>query len=72
MKTEDGKSLDELNLIHSLGIDTASGTISIKLNLTKEYRKAKSLITKKLSSEIPWASKVSVEMAPKEQSAGDD
>ena len=58
-----------MNIIHSLGVDAASGTISIKLNLTKEYRKAKALITKKLQSSIPWAQKVVVEMAPKEQSA---
>ena len=45
LKSEDGKSVDEMNIIHSLGIDTATGTISIKLNLTKEYRKAKALIT---------------------------
>lgn len=69
LKSEDGKSIDEMNIIHSLGVDAPSGTISIKLNLTKEYRKAKALITKKLQSSIPWAQKVVVEMAPKEQSA---
>lgn len=72
MKTEEGKSIDELNLIHSLGIDTASGTVSIKLNLTKDYRKAKSIISNKLKSEIPWIRDVKIEMAPKEKSAVDD
>ena len=44
LRTESGKSLDELELIHSMGIDQDKGIISIKLNLTKDYRKAKSLI----------------------------
>lgn len=69
MKTEDGRSIDEMNLIHSLGIDDNSGTVSIKLNLTKDYRKAKSLITKKLQSEISWVKNVKIEMAPQEKKA---
>ena len=44
LKNEDGKSMDEMNLIHSLGIDDMTGTVSIKLNLSKDYRKAKTLI----------------------------
>ena len=69
MKTENGKTIDEMNLIHSLGIDDNSGTVSIKLNLTKDYRKAKSLITKKLESEIEWVKSVKIEMAPQEKKA---
>ena len=41
---ENGKSIDELGVIHSLGYDDLSGTVSIKLNLTKDYRKVKELI----------------------------
>ena len=41
LKSQDGKTLDELALIHSLGIDTPSGTVSIKLNLTENYRKVR-------------------------------
>ena len=48
MKTESGKTIDEMDLIHSLGIDEKTGIVSIKLNLTKDYRKSKSLITQKL------------------------
>ena len=48
LRTESGQSLDELKMIHSMGIDQDKGIISIKLNLTKDYRKAKSLIQKKL------------------------
>ena len=45
LKTEDGKSIDEQGMIHSLGLDEKTGTVSIKLNLTKDYRKAKALVT---------------------------
>ena len=44
LKTENGKSLDELGMIHSMGVDSAHGIVSVKLNLTKDYRKAKSLV----------------------------
>ena len=46
LKDENGKSMDEMDIIHSLGVDHVSGIVSIKLNLTKDYRKAKSLISK--------------------------
>ena len=45
---ENGKSIDDLGVIHSLGYDDISGTVSIKLNLNKYYRKAKELIQTKL------------------------
>ena len=48
IKDESGKSIDELDIIHSLGYDDLTGTVSIKLNLTKDYRKIKDLINKKL------------------------
>jgi Mrp family chromosome partitioning ATPase len=35
-------------LIHSLGVDDTQGIVSIKLNLNRDYRKAKSLITEHL------------------------
>ena len=66
LKTEDGKSIVETNVIHSVGVDPKTGVISIKLNLTKDYRKAKALLTQTLKEQIPWASKVKVEMAPRE------
>jgi len=34
LKDESGKSIDEMGVIHSLGIDVTTGTVSIKLNLT--------------------------------------
>lgn len=49
MKTEEGKSMDEINIIHSVGVDAKLGMISIKLNLRKDYRKAKALIQDKLN-----------------------
>ena len=48
LKSEDGRTIDEMGLIHSLGIDVPSGTVSIKLNLTKDYRKVKALIQTKV------------------------
>ena len=44
IQTEDCKSLAETKLIHSLGVDVNTGVISIKLNLTKDYRKGKAII----------------------------
>ena len=46
LKDENGRWIDEMDIIHSLGIDDVNGIVSIKLNLSKDYRKAKSLITK--------------------------
>ena len=65
MKTEEGKSMDEINIIHSVGVDAKLGMISVKLNLRKDYRKAKVLIQDKLN-QIEWVRHVKVEMAPKE------
>jgi hypothetical protein len=65
MKTEEGKSMDQINIIHSVGVDAKLGMISIKLNLRKDYRKAKALIQDKLN-QIEWVRHVKVEMAPKE------
>ena len=48
MKTEEGKSMDEINIIHSVGVDAKLGMISVKLNLRKDYRKAKVLIQEQL------------------------
>jgi len=62
---ENGKSIDDLGVIHSVGFDNLSGTVSIKLNLTKDYRKAKELIQAKLQK-IDWISKININMAPKE------
>jgi len=36
----------------------------VKLVLTKDFRKAKALITAHLEKTVPWASKVTVAMAP--------
>ena len=44
LKDENGKDLLELNLIHTLTVDKETNTVSIKLNLTKNYRKLKTLI----------------------------
>lgn len=62
---ENCKSIDDLGVIHSVGFDNLSGTVSIKLNLTKDYRKAKELIQTKLQK-IDWISKININMAPKE------
>ena len=71
MKTEEGKSMDEINIIHSVGVDAKLGMISVKLNLKKDYRKAKVLIQNQLK-EIEWVRSVKVEMAPKEIDANQD
>lgn len=52
-------------MLHSLEIK--EGTIQVKLNLTSDYRKVKTLVLDKLKSNISWASKVEVNMAPAPQ-----
>jgi|LauGreDrversion4_2_1035121.scaffolds.fasta_scaffold242219_1 hypothetical protein len=42
IKDEKGKNFHELGMLHSLEIK--DGTVNIKLNLTSDYRKVKSLI----------------------------
>jgi len=60
-----------MGVIHSLGIDVTTGTVSIKLNLTQDYRKIKSLVQKKISL-IDWVSDIKIDMAPKEQKEKED
>jgi Mrp family chromosome partitioning ATPase len=43
--------------------------ISVKLNLTKDYRQAKAFLTKTLKEKVSWATDVKVDMAPKEVNA---
>ena len=38
--------------------------VIVRLNLTKEFRKAKILITDHLIKALPWANKVTVSIAP--------
>jgi Mrp family chromosome partitioning ATPase len=65
LKDDKGKSFQELGMLHSL--DVKDGAIQVKLNLTSDYRKVKTLIQDKLKQTIPWASKVDVTMAPAPQ-----
>ena len=48
LKNQEGQSIADQGIIHSLGIDDAQGVVSIKLNLTQDYRKAKALIQERL------------------------
>jgi metal-sulfur cluster biosynthetic enzyme len=64
IKDEKGKSLQELGMLHSLSVNPAEGLISIKLNLTTDYRKIKTLVQQKLQQRIPWATKLEIGMAP--------
>lgn len=68
LKDEAGNSIGDKGIIHSLGIDAANGVVSIKLNLTQDYRKARALIKERLEA-IDWVQKVKVEMAPREKNA---
>jgi metal-sulfur cluster biosynthetic enzyme len=42
VRDEKGKSLQELGMLHSL--EVKEGTVTIKLNLTSDYRKIKNLV----------------------------
>jgi hypothetical protein len=42
IKDEKGKSFNELGMLHTL--EVKDGAINVKLNLTSDYRKVKSLI----------------------------
>ena len=44
LKDEKGKNFEELNMLHSLEIVPDSGTVNVKLNLTTDYRKLKTLV----------------------------
>lgn len=52
-----------------MGVDSAHGIVSVKLNLTKDYRKAKTLVQKAIKNDIEWVTSVKVEMAPQEKKA---
>ena len=71
LKDQDGNSIGDKGIIHSLGIDAPNGVVSIKLNLTQDYRKARALIKDRLEA-IEWVNKVKVEMAPREKNAEQD
>jgi Mrp family chromosome partitioning ATPase len=46
-------------------------SVTVKINLTKDFRKIKELLTKHLSNDLSWAEKVQVSIAPKEASSAD-
>ena len=48
LKDDKGNSIADSGLIHSLGVDAASGIVSVKLNLSKDYRKARALISERI------------------------
>ncbi|TNV79514.1 hypothetical protein FGO68_gene10079 [Halteria grandinella] len=69
IKDEKGKTLQELGMLHSLNVKPSEGLIAIKLNLTTDYRKVKTLIQNKLQERIHWAQKLEIGMAPAPQQA---
>jgi Mrp family chromosome partitioning ATPase len=69
VKDEKGKSLQELNMLHSLDIKEDTGVVHVKLNLTSDYRKIKTIVQDRLKAELPWATKIEVAMAPAPQQA---
>lgn len=48
VKDEKGKSMQELNMLHSLDVKPEEGYVGVKLNLTTDYRKVKNLVQTKL------------------------
>ena len=68
LKDEQGRSIEEIKIIHSLEVGPEAGVVNIKLNLTSDYRKAKQLIQDKLK-QVDWVSKVNISMAPQQQTA---
>jgi len=78
IKDEKERSISEMGILHSLEfklseLDSGKYDLKVKLKLTKDFRKAKSLIQGKLLSPPLDAviSKVKVEMAPQEKSMND-
>jgi hypothetical protein len=51
-------------MLHSLDIKEDTGVVHVKLNLTSDYRKIKTIVQERLKSELPWATKIEVAMAP--------
>jgi hypothetical protein len=41
VKDEQGKTLEQLNMLHSLDVQEGTGVVLVKLNLTGDYRKIK-------------------------------
>ena len=72
---ENGTSIVKMGLVHSINI-LDNGEVEVVLNLTKDFRKAKSLILQQLLETSPPSlrqsvSKVKVKMAPQEKSTTD-
>ena len=64
LKDDTGKPITESKLVNSVEIEESS--VTVKLNLTKDFRKAKALITQHLENALPWATKITVAIAPQE------
>ena len=69
IQDEQGKSLLESGLLHSVQVVKAKErsellNVIVKLNLTKEFRRVKGLITENLTKALPWANKINVSIAP--------
>lgn len=69
IKTQDGKTIQESNMIYDIKIDSETKKIKILLNLHKDYIKIKNIIEKKFK-ESPYFKeydKIEVTMAPAEK-----
>ena len=62
VKDEKGVPITKSKLIHS--ITFKKDEVTVKINLTKDFRKLKVMLTSHLEKQLEWATKVTVSIAP--------
>lgn len=62
LKDEKGESILDSKMIESFEASDA-GEVKIKLQLSKNYRKAKSVVQTHLQQCLPWVTKINISMA---------
>jgi hypothetical protein len=68
VKTEEGKSILDLDLLYDIKFDPASGKTKILLNLHKDFRKIKILLENKIKATPELSNeKIEIAIAPQEK-----
>lgn len=71
LKDDQGRTILESGIIAKIDVVKAKErsellNVIVHVNLTKDFRKFKTLMTNHLEKSLPWANKVSVQIAPQQ------
>ena len=70
LKDDKGVSILDSKMVESVSV-CDNNEVTVKIQLTKNYRKAKALIQTQLQGSLPWVTKVNVGMAAQKVETND-